>query len=64
MSTPNLPDDYNREHAWTNEQHTKSNEQTYDGETKAPAGYQAALGAMQINTPNIANDYNREHAWT
>ena len=38
--TPDTPDDYNREHAWTNNQALHYNEATYEAETIAPAKYQ------------------------
>ena len=43
--TPDTPDDYNREHAWTDNQAIHYNEKEYLEETAKPAGYQKLLGA-------------------
>ena len=45
LMTPDTPDDYNREHAWTNDQALHYNEATYEAETIAPTRYQTELGA-------------------
>ena len=45
LQTPDTPNDYNRDNAWTDDQATHYNEAEYEAETTLPAGYQATLGA-------------------
>lgn len=46
MNTPDVANDFNRDHAWTPDQGEVINEVEFTEETKSPAGYQKALGAM------------------
>jgi hypothetical protein len=55
------------EHAWAADHQKHMNEKTWEAETGAPAGYQAALGAAQHpgETNSTIKPYvQRDHSWT
>ena len=61
LFTPDTPNDYNREHAWTNDQAVHYNEAEYEAETLAPMGYQKLLGAWEKMFPKQLAIYLRKN---
>jgi hypothetical protein len=60
---PNVPANYNRVNAWTDEQWLKQHPTEWTDETdKITYGAYDAL--MQQSTPDVPDNYNRVNAWT